>query len=435
MDIRLRGHTNQIKTLSLFLWFRFVCLVAGRRWGKTETQALFLLGQAMKLEHNGYDVREKEVWFIAPTWDQAMVAVWAKLMRIGSSAGIISSTIRESDGDVKLINGRWIRVRGSKNENALRGPGLSAVGIDENATMSPNTWPAVVRPMLTDCEGLALFTGTLQGANHFYQLQQSIRAGAPGREAWAERTFPTRDNPFISAQELADARADMSEAQYLQEYECQIVEGALAQLDVGQLRLDPCVREGSNSARAYLGVHVYDRAEDERSPELVPENESALVVVLIDGDRHHVAHIETGRIPIGKLLVRAFALARQYNISEALMPLELSDSLGTLWDEQSHRVRLWVEPVAVDLPWPRMPERYVTNALQARLNRGRLSVAVGEARDCLAREMQSFPQREDRRAVLSALTSINAGIDLSMGDLSLGEQEQDDELIDEGIGY
>jgi phage terminase large subunit len=58
-----------------------------------------------------------------------------------------------------------IRLYGADNPDALRGPYLDGVVLDEFADMKPEVWHEVVRPMLADRRGWATFIGTPKGKN------------------------------------------------------------------------------------------------------------------------------------------------------------------------------------------------------------------------------------------------------------------------------
>ena len=66
-----------------------------------------------------------------------------------------------------------IRLYGADNPDALRGPYLDGVVLDEFADMKPEVWHEVVRPMLADRRGWATFIGTPKGKNEFHRLYQN----------------------------------------------------------------------------------------------------------------------------------------------------------------------------------------------------------------------------------------------------------------------
>jgi phage terminase large subunit len=68
-----------------------------------------------------------------------------------------------------------IRLYGADNPDALRGPYLDGVVLDEFADMKPEVWYEVVRPMLADRQGWATFIGTPKGKNEFWRLHESAK--------------------------------------------------------------------------------------------------------------------------------------------------------------------------------------------------------------------------------------------------------------------
>ena len=71
----------------------------------------------------------------------------------------------ESDLTLRFSNGAELSVKGSDNEDSLRGAGLgfngsNALVMDEYALMKPHVWQEIMYPMLTSTKGKALFIGT-----------------------------------------------------------------------------------------------------------------------------------------------------------------------------------------------------------------------------------------------------------------------------------
>jgi len=71
---------------------------------------------------------------------------------------------------IELINGSEICLKGADNEDSLRGVSLDYCIMDEVSDMKRNVWQEIIRPMLTDRIGKALFIGTPKGKNHFWEL-------------------------------------------------------------------------------------------------------------------------------------------------------------------------------------------------------------------------------------------------------------------------
>jgi phage terminase large subunit len=109
-----------------------------------------------------------------------------------------------------------IRLYGADNPDALRGPYLDGVVLDEFADMKPEVWHEVVRPMLADRRGWATFIGTPKGKNEFFRLYQSAKRDP----AWFHMMLKASESGIISSAELADLQREMGEDQYQQEFEC-----------------------------------------------------------------------------------------------------------------------------------------------------------------------------------------------------------------------
>ena len=70
--------------------------------------------------------------------------------------------------------------------------------------------------MLTDKKGWALFIGTPKGKDALFEL---FTRGVRGEHNYKSFQFHTKDNPFIDPQEVEDARKELPERYFRQEYE------------------------------------------------------------------------------------------------------------------------------------------------------------------------------------------------------------------------
>lgn len=207
---------------------RFKVVAAGRRFGKSFLACITLLLEGLKDEHTGLSGKRysgdlfnlKEVWYVAPTFEQAKGIMWPLLKSLGHK--VIAST-HENTATCTLINGRRIGIKGSDRPDTLRGRGLSFVVLDEYAFMKEEVWEKILRPALSDVEGNALFIGTPEGKNHFYNLfSTAVELGLPQWEAFQ---FKSVDNPTLQRDEIAAAKESMSTENFRQEYEASFTEG------------------------------------------------------------------------------------------------------------------------------------------------------------------------------------------------------------------
>lgn len=191
---------------------RFVVLVAGRRFGKTLLAIIKIIAEAVNGE-------KKKLWYIAPTYKQAKLIAWKMLQEMLEPEWIVKKN--EVDLVVELLNGSEISLKGADNEDSLRGVGLHFAVLDEYATMKANVWHEIIRPMLTDTKGKALFIGTPAGKNALYELWQK---GQKKEDRFSSYLYHTIDNPFIDQEEVTAAKASMPEIVYRQEYEASFEE-------------------------------------------------------------------------------------------------------------------------------------------------------------------------------------------------------------------
>ena len=185
---------------------RFRNCVAGRRFGKTHLSVTELL----KAATSG---KNKNCWYVAPTYGAAKEIAWDMLIHTIPDEYIVKSN--ESSLTLKLINGSVISLKGAEKPNNLRGRALDFVVLDEFADMRPEAWFEVIRPSLSDRQGSALFIGTPKGRNHFYDLWAK---GIDGADEWASFQYTTLDGGNVSESEIDQARSDLDERTFNQEY-------------------------------------------------------------------------------------------------------------------------------------------------------------------------------------------------------------------------
>src|SRR6185437_741966 len=127
---------------------------------------------------------------------------WRKLKQL-VGPDLVRAT-REDELELELKNGSILQLHGTSHADSLRGTGLDAIVLDEYALMGPEVWEAVVRPMLSDRKGRALFIGTPAGHNAFYDLY--VAAGS--KNDWGRFHFPTYQGGYVLGEELEAIRCE-----------------------------------------------------------------------------------------------------------------------------------------------------------------------------------------------------------------------------------
>lgn len=185
--------------------FRIVC--AGRRSGKSVLSQLTVINWA----NSNVGV----YWIIAPTYRQAKQIHWLGIQEL-IPKGLIAQK-NEVELSITLKNGSRIELKGAENPDGLRGVKLRGLVIDEIASIRnwDWLWSEVLRPTLTDYQAPALFISTPKGYNHFYDLYQRGQQESGDYRSWR---FTSYDNPYIQTEELDNAKAELTEDTFYQEY-------------------------------------------------------------------------------------------------------------------------------------------------------------------------------------------------------------------------
>ncbi len=187
---------------------RWSCIVAHRRAGKTVATVFDLLTCAL-----GTKKQNGRYAYIAPYYSQAKAIAWDYLKRYSAPIG---AKISESELSVELVNGSRVRLFGADNPDALRGIYLDGVVLDEYGDQRPTVWGEIIRPLLTDRRGWATFIGTPKGKNHFFDIREHAKTS----DDWLYLELKSSETEALAADEMADARRTMTDAQYQQEFEC-----------------------------------------------------------------------------------------------------------------------------------------------------------------------------------------------------------------------
>jgi phage terminase large subunit len=187
---------------------RWAVVVAHRRCGKTVSCINDLIYRALTedKEHGQYA-------YVAPYYSQAKNIAWDYLQRYAKP---VLARANQSELWVELVNGAKIKLYGADNPDALRGLYLDGVVLDEYADMRPRMWGEIIRPLLADRMGWAVFIGTPKGHNAFYD----VYTNATKDQRWFAKTLRASQTGLLPNSELEDAQASMSPDQYEQEFEC-----------------------------------------------------------------------------------------------------------------------------------------------------------------------------------------------------------------------
>ncbi len=179
-------------------------VACGRRFGKTTLGIYDILRAAA--------IRRQTCWWIAPTYGMTD-HVWRELK--AACADTDQVAIHQDMQRLDFPGGGSITLHSAHTPDHLRGAGLDFVVLDEAAFLAPEVWPQVVRPMLLERKGRALFLSSPNGKNWFWEIYQN---GVQNRRTWRSFHYTSYDNPLIDPAELDLFRHQTTERIWSTEY-------------------------------------------------------------------------------------------------------------------------------------------------------------------------------------------------------------------------
>ena len=194
---------------------RFRVVACGRRWGKSEMCAHLALEYALA-EPNSV------VWWVAPSYQQANEYGFANVTPLLSPDVVADSPKRSKPRKITLVNGSTLSFRSADREDSLRGGGVDFLVIDEAGSVPKRAWSEELRPTLSDTLGDAAMIGTPRGQNWFHRWWQ--RGQSADHADVASWQAPSYQNPHVPDSEIDDARDDMPEHVFEQEYLAEFVD-------------------------------------------------------------------------------------------------------------------------------------------------------------------------------------------------------------------
>lgn len=203
---------------------RFGVLVCHRRFGKTVLAVNELLKGAMTCKK----VRPRFA-YIGPTYRQSKQVAWDYAQFY--SRPIPGQTPNQSELRIDYPNQGQLRLYGSDNPDSLRGIYLDGAVLDEYGMHPAKTFSEVLSATLVDRGGWAMFCGTPNGRNQFYEIAEQAKAEqAAGNPDWFYAEHKASETGLLDPAYLQSARMVMTEDEYMQEFECSFaaaVKGAI----------------------------------------------------------------------------------------------------------------------------------------------------------------------------------------------------------------
>jgi len=214
---------------------RFGVLVCHRRFGKTVLGVNVNQQTALMC-----DKERPRVLYIGPTYTQAKSTAWDYMQFYARP--IPGVAMNQSELRIDYPNGGQSRIYGADNPDSLRGLYADRATLDEFGLHPSKTFSEVIGPLLVDRGGSALFLGTPNGKNQFYEIAQIAKARqAAGDSDWFYAEYKASETGLLDPKYLAQARSLMTDDEYAQEFECSFeaaVKGAIFSQELEKARTD-----------------------------------------------------------------------------------------------------------------------------------------------------------------------------------------------------
>jgi predicted phage terminase large subunit-like protein len=425
MDLNFNLHAKQMEVFQSDA--RFKVVAAGRRAGKSYLSAVVLVIEALKEKNRfGIDLKGKEVWYVAPTYTQARDIMWNVLKEICAP---VMEKFHENTSTIFLKNGRTIKLKGSDRPDTLRGVSLAFVVLDEYAFMRPEVWDMIVGPALADTRGDALFIGTPDGKNHFYDLWMEGK----NSEDMASFHFNSLDNPIIQHEELEKARRRMSADAFRQEFEA-----SFEAAGGGAFKSEEFVfaEEPTNKAGiTYIAVDPAGFASGDGmiKSQLKKLDECAITVVKVSPDGWFIEDIIHGRWGVRETSIKIIHAAKKYQ--PAALGIEsgsLKNAIMPYLEDQMRRLNVYPRIEDLRHGGQKKTERIMW-ALQGRFQNGRILIKKDQPwNKALTDQLLDFPNPMSHDDLIDSLSYIDQ---ISTAIYDHGWESDEYQPLDEWSGY
>jgi len=400
---------------------RFRIVAAGRRFGKSRLAAWLLLIEALQSE-------SKDVFYVAPTFQQAKDIMWGVLKELGKD---VISAAHENTSVLTLVNGRKIYLKGADRPDTLRGVGLHFLVIDEYADIKPNVWEQILRPALADVQGKALFIGTPKGRNHFYELYKYAEKGTD--EDWKEFHYSSYDNPLIPESEIEAAKTSMSSFAFRQEF---LASFQAASRDIFK---EEWIEYGDEEdepedGRYYIAVDLagfvsVDKEAGNKNRKL---DETAIAIVKVHQEGWWVKEIRHGRWDIQETCREIFKAVQNYMPSKiGIEKGSLKNAAAPYLNDLMRENNMYFRIEDLNHGNRRKSERIIWS-LQGLFENGKIVLERGDWNTPFLDQLVNFPNRQLHDDLVDALAYIQQ---IAQVEMSFEDIEEEYEALDMVSGY
>jgi predicted phage terminase large subunit-like protein len=396
---------------------RFQVIAAGRRCGKSRYAAWRMIVAAL-------DGTPGEVWYIGLTQGNARDVLWGLLHELARP--IIKSS-HVNNLQINLINGSRISLKGSDRPDTMRGSSLKLAVLDEAAFMKPSVWEEIIRPALADQKGKAVFIGTPEGRNWFYELY--VYAEMSGDKDWAAYHFTSYDNELLDPEEIDAAKKSMSSMIFNQEFMASFNAKESELFKESWLQFDT---EEPDIGDYYIAIDLAGFQELGKKGNKRLDN-SAIAVVKVNEDGWWVKDIMCGKWTFDETIRNIFHCVKKYKPISVGIEKGISRQaiMSPLMDMMKrHNLFFRIE----ELTHGNINKtNRIVHSLQGRFEHGRVTLNEGDWNIQFVDELMQFPSPLTHDDMIDALSYIDQLAHVAYS--GNFEQHDDWEPYDSVAGY
>ena len=416
-SLKVKLHDKQLEVFNDNTRFKIVA--AGRRFGKSRLAAWMLLIEALKS-------KSKDVFYVAPTYQQAKDILWSLLKELGHE---VIQSAHENTSVLTLVNNRKIYLKGADRPDTLRGVGLAFCVIDEYADIKANVWEQILRPALADVQGKALFIGTPKGRNHFYELFKYAESGRD--EQWTSFHYTSYDNPLIPASEVEAAKNSMSSFAFRQEFLASFEAASRDLFKEDWIEIDD---NEPDDGRYFIAVDLagFINVDKEAANKNKKLDETAIAVVKVNDEGWWVADILHGRWDIKETCNQLIRAVIKYEpISVGIEKGSLKNAVLPYMMDLMRKHNFYFRIDDCTHGNQKKTDRIVW-ALQGRFEHGKVKLNFGEWNNEFIDQLVNFPNSQLHDDLVDALAYIDQ---IQVVDYFQDYEEEEFEVIDMVAGY
>ena len=163
-------------------------------------------------------------WYVSPFLSQSLKIVWNDPDMLPKFIPLeIWDKRNSTDHFIPFPNGSLLYVLGADHPDSLRGPNPTGVVFDEYDDMKAEMWSAIVQPVMTaNPKAWCWFIGTYKGRRDLFQKYNFAKE----HPNWFSSLLKASKSGIITKEALKEAELSTTRDFYLQDYECEAIEGA-----------------------------------------------------------------------------------------------------------------------------------------------------------------------------------------------------------------